>query len=91
MVRATAGRTDSVTAEVHTGQETVHDGEFDLCCDHHGTLPADGRRVQALFSRVGGVTVSACPRRTDLLVPPGTEHRHLDLDDVLARLTAGGE
>ncbi|MFD7705766.1 SsgA family sporulation/cell division regulator [Streptomyces sp. NPDC059786] len=35
--------------------------------------------------------VTAFLRRADALVPPGTEHHHLDLDRVVARLTAGGE
>lgn len=29
-------------------------------------------------------------RRTDAMVAPGTEHHHLDLDRVAARLTTGG-
>ncbi len=35
--------------------------------------------------------VGAFLRQTEVMVPPGTEHRHLDMDDVVARLTAGGE
>ncbi|WP_369240079.1 SsgA family sporulation/cell division regulator [Streptomyces sp. R21] len=34
--------------------------------------------------------VTAFLRRTDVMVAPGTEHHHLDLDRVTTRLTAGG-
>nr|WP_245876574.1 site-specific integrase [Streptomyces uncialis] len=40
----------TVTAEVHTGQDPVHDGEFDLCSGHHRTLSARRQPVQLLFS-----------------------------------------
>ncbi|KUN03602.1 sporulation and cell division protein SsgA [Streptomyces yokosukanensis] len=35
--------------------------------------------------------VSAFLHRADALVPPGTEQRHIDLDHVVERLTAGIE
>ncbi|GHH94080.1 hypothetical protein GCM10017779_45370 [Streptomyces capillispiralis] len=43
----------TVTAEVHTGQDTVLDGNLDLCSGHHRTLSARRRRGQLLFSQEG--------------------------------------
>ncbi|RMB84127.1 SsgA family sporulation/cell division regulator [Streptomyces shenzhenensis] len=58
-------------------------------------------RVRILLrSRHGAAVLKIAPRavtaflhRADTLVPPGTEHRHLDLDlhHIVHRLTAGSE
>ncbi|MFD4763653.1 SsgA family sporulation/cell division regulator [Streptomyces sp. NPDC058439] len=46
-----------------------------------------GAAVLAVAAR----DVLAFLHRADSLVPPGTEHRHLDLDRVVEQLTAGSE
>ncbi|KOV96140.1 SsgA family sporulation/cell division regulator [Streptomyces sp. NRRL B-3648] len=48
-------------------------------------------RTGAAVLEVAGAAVTAFLRRADALVPPGTEHRHIDLDRVVERLTAGSE
>ncbi|MFF3905836.1 SsgA family sporulation/cell division regulator [Streptomyces sp. NPDC001848] len=48
-------------------------------------------RTGAAVLEVGIRAVTSFLRRTDAIVPPGTEHRHIDLDDVVVRLTAGSE
>lgn len=59
--------------------------------------PADAVRI-VLRARDGATAtleiraseVASFLRRADSMVAPGTEHHHLDLDRVAARLTAGG-
>ncbi|GHK03953.1 SsgA family sporulation/cell division regulator [Streptomyces sp. NPDC003753] len=48
-------------------------------------------RTGAAVLEAGIRAVTAFLRRADTMVPPGTEHRHIDLDGVVARLTAGSE
>ncbi|MFJ4523641.1 SsgA family sporulation/cell division regulator [Streptomyces sp. NPDC088810] len=48
-------------------------------------------RAGAAVLEVAGAAVTAFLRRADALVPPGTEHRHIDLDRVVEQLTAGSE
>ncbi|WP_225823516.1 SsgA family sporulation/cell division regulator [Streptomyces naphthomycinicus] len=40
---------------------------------------------------VASAPVVAFLHRTDALVPPGTEHHHIDLDSIVEQLTAGSE
>ncbi|MFJ8787950.1 SsgA family sporulation/cell division regulator [Streptomyces sp. NPDC102462] len=48
-------------------------------------------RHGAAVLEVASRAVTAFLHRTDALVPPGTEHRHIDLDRVVHHLTAGRE
>ncbi|MFC9758111.1 hypothetical protein [Streptomyces sp. NPDC056921] len=49
------------------------------------------RQHGAAVLDVAARDVSAFLHRADALVPPGTEHRHIDLDRVVEQLTAGSE
>ncbi|MEU5642175.1 SsgA family sporulation/cell division regulator [Streptomyces milbemycinicus] len=49
------------------------------------------RRNGAAVLEVATAAVTAFLRRSDVLVPPGTEHHHIDLDRVVQQLTAGIE
>ncbi|MFC9621215.1 hypothetical protein ACFTXM_14855 [Streptomyces sp. NPDC056930] len=49
--------------------------------------PARGGGILDVSAR----EVLAFVHRADALVPPGTEHRHIDLDRVVEQLTAGNE
>ncbi|MEV6115251.1 hypothetical protein AB0L59_22735 [Streptomyces sp. NPDC052109] len=40
---------------------------------------------------LSAAAVTAFPRRTGALVPPGTEHEHIDPDGAVERLTTGSE
>lgn len=40
----------TLTAEVHARQNPIGDGEFNLCPDHHRTLPTTRRYAQPHFS-----------------------------------------
>jgi hypothetical protein len=48
-------------------------------------------RSGAALLEVPSTTVAAFLHRADALVPPGTEHRHIDLDRVVEQLMAGSE
>jgi hypothetical protein len=48
-------------------------------------------RAGAALLEVAGAAVSAFLHHTEALVPPGTEHHRIDLDRVVAQLTAGSE
>ncbi|MGI5439037.1 SsgA family sporulation/cell division regulator [Streptomyces shenzhenensis] len=48
-------------------------------------------RHGAAVLKIASGAVTAFLHRADTLVPPGTEHRHLDLDHIVHRLTAGSE
>ncbi|MGW0998836.1 SsgA family sporulation/cell division regulator [Streptomyces sp. NPDC002520] len=62
----------------------------------HGCHPDSLRillrtRHGAAVLEVDAAVVAVFLHRTDALVPPGTEHHHIDLDDIVERLTAGSE
>ncbi|OYP13386.1 sporulation and cell division protein SsgA [Streptomyces sp. FBKL.4005] len=48
-------------------------------------------RAGAALLEVSGTVVTAFLQRAHAVVPPGTEHRHIDLDHVVDQLTAGRE
>lgn len=48
-------------------------------------------RAGAALLEVASAPVTAFLRRTEALVPPGTEHHHIDVDRVVELLTAGSE
>ncbi|MGQ4382540.1 SsgA family sporulation/cell division regulator [Streptomyces sp. SAS_270] len=48
------------------------------------------REGDAATLEIRASAIVAFLRRTDAMVAPGTEHHHLDLDRVAARLTTGG-
>ncbi|WP_078884068.1 SsgA family sporulation/cell division regulator [Streptomyces sp. NRRL S-340] len=48
-------------------------------------------RTGAALLAVHTLVVRDFLRRSEALVPPGTEHHHIDLDRVIGRLTAGHE
>ncbi|MFG2881119.1 SsgA family sporulation/cell division regulator [Streptomyces sp. NPDC048297] len=62
----------------------------------HGCHPDSLRillrtRHGAALLEVKAAAVTSFLARTDALVPPGTEHRHIDLDGIVERLTADSE
>ncbi|WP_078872249.1 SsgA family sporulation/cell division regulator [Streptomyces sp. NRRL S-337] len=48
-------------------------------------------RTGAALLAVHALVVTDFLRRSEALVPPGTEHHHIDVDRVIDRLTAGHE
>ncbi|MFB6878310.1 SsgA family sporulation/cell division regulator [Streptomyces sp. NPDC056323] len=70
-------------------------GDVVVVPQHH--CRPDTVRVQLRTPRGAAVLdvaahdVSVFLHLADALVPPGTEHRHIDLDRVVERLTAGSE
>ncbi|MGW2033306.1 SsgA family sporulation/cell division regulator [Streptomyces spinosus] len=48
-------------------------------------------RAGSALLELASASVTAFLHRTEVLVPPGTEHRHIDLDRVVEQLTAGSE
>ncbi|MFF7188735.1 SsgA family sporulation/cell division regulator [Streptomyces sp. NPDC008222] len=48
-------------------------------------------RTGSAVLEIAESAVTAFLRQTEAVVPQGCEHHHIDLDDVVARLTAGGD
>ncbi|MDN0196644.1 SsgA family sporulation/cell division regulator [Streptomyces sp. S.PNR 29] len=61
------------------------------CCHRQSVRVVVRSPVGATLLDIAASAVTAFLRQTDLLVPPGTEGLHVDVDRVIAELMAGSE